>query len=75
MTSIVAHRYHLGIWQNAVVVLVSCWVLCPASSQAQIELRDVTEETGISFRHTDGSSGKHFIIEYISAGLALFDYD
>jgi hypothetical protein len=35
----------------------------------------VTEETGISFRHTDGSSGKHFIIEYISAGLALFDYD
>ena len=54
---------------------MSCWILCPASSQAQIELRDVTEETGISFRHTDGSSGKHFIIEYISAGLALFDYD
>jgi len=75
VTSMVTNRYHLGIWQNAVAVLISCWVLCPTSSHARIELRDVTEETGISFRHTDGSSGKHFIIEYISAGLALFDYD
>ena len=36
---------------------------------------DVTGETGVTFRHTDGSSGRHYIVEYVSAGLALFDYD
>ena len=38
-------------------------------------LRDVTKATGIRFQHTDGSSGRHYIVEYISTGLALFDYD
>jgi len=40
-----------------------------------IRLRDVTNETGITFEHTDGSSGRRYIIEAMSAGLALFDYD
>lgn len=42
---------------------------------ASIQLRDVTKQTGISFVHTDGSSGKRYIVETVSAGLALFDYD
>jgi hypothetical protein len=37
--------------------------------------RDVTVETGITFKHTDGSSGNYYIVETVSAGLALFDYD
>ncbi|MCL4202859.1 MAG: VCBS repeat-containing protein [Pirellulaceae bacterium] len=40
-----------------------------------IELRDVLDETGIDFVHTDGSSGRRYIVETVSAGLALFDYD
>ena len=40
-----------------------------------ILLRDVTEATGITFRHTDGSSGRRYIVETVTAGLALFDYD
>ncbi len=36
---------------------------------------DLTSETGITFRHTDGSSGHRYIVESVSAGLALFDYD
>ncbi|MGQ9574585.1 MAG: CRTAC1 family protein [Thermoguttaceae bacterium] len=40
-----------------------------------IQLRDVTGKAGIRFRHTDGSSGKRYIVEYVSAGLATFDYD
>jgi len=40
-----------------------------------IQLRDVTGETGIDFRHTDGSSGQHYIVETITSGVALFDYD
>ncbi|NQT13410.1 MAG: CRTAC1 family protein [Planctomycetes bacterium] len=40
-----------------------------------IQLRDVTNETGITFTHTDGSSGERYIVETVTAGLALFDYD
>ncbi|MBE7504109.1 MAG: CRTAC1 family protein [Verrucomicrobiales bacterium] len=40
-----------------------------------IHLRDVTRQTGIAFRHTDGSSGRRYIVETVSCGLATFDYD
>ena len=40
-----------------------------------IQLRDVTQQTRITFKHNDGSSGRRYIIEAMSAGLALFDYD
>ena len=40
-----------------------------------IRLTDVTENTRIGFKHTDGGSGKYYIMETVSAGLALFDYD
>jgi len=40
-----------------------------------IRLTDVTRETGITFVHTDGSSGKRYIVETVCCGLALFDYD
>ena len=43
--------------------------------QNAIQLRDVTAETGIRFRHTDGSSGRRYIVETMSAGLALLDYN
>ena len=44
-------------------------------AESPILLRDVTNDTGITFVHTDGGSGLHYIIETVSAGLALFDYD
>ncbi len=40
-----------------------------------IQLRDVTDETGITFRHTDGSGGHHYDPETVTSGLALFDFD
>ncbi|MHC4517449.1 MAG: FG-GAP repeat domain-containing protein, partial [Planctomycetota bacterium] len=40
-----------------------------------IVLTDVTSQTGIAFVHTDGSSGERYIVETVTAGLALFDYD
>jgi hypothetical protein len=40
-----------------------------------IQFRDVTQETGITFVHNHGGSGKRYIMETMSAGLALFDYD
>ncbi|MFH1920464.1 MAG: CRTAC1 family protein [Planctomycetota bacterium] len=43
--------------------------------RCSIQLRDVTKETRIAFIHTDGSSGRRYIPETVTAGLALFDYD
>ncbi|MHC5182698.1 MAG: CRTAC1 family protein [Planctomycetota bacterium] len=40
-----------------------------------IVFTDVTGETGVTFKHTDGSSGSYYLMEAVSAGLALFDYD
>ena len=37
--------------------------------------RDVTEQSGITFRHTDGSSGRRYIVETVASGLATWDYD
>ena len=50
-------------------------LLATAGAQGPIQLREVTRETGITFRHTDGSSGRRYIVETVTAGLALFDYD
>jgi hypothetical protein len=36
---------------------------------------DVTGQTGITFTHTDGSGENFYIMETVSAGVALFDYD
>jgi hypothetical protein len=66
----------------AIAGLASICVSCgraptPARPEAKgpIQLRDVSAETGITFRHTDGSSGRRYIVEPMSAGLALFDYN
>ncbi len=46
-----------------------------SASAGSIRFTDVTDTTGIDFIHTDGSSGRRYIVETVSAGLALFDYD
>jgi len=45
------------------------------NAQPGIILSDVTASTGIDFVHTDGSDGRHFLIESMSAGLAMIDFD
>ena len=46
-----------------------------ASDVAPVDLRDITDATGITFVHTDGSSGRRYIVETVASGLATFDYD
>jgi hypothetical protein len=46
-----------------------------AAPPSPIQWREVTAQTGISFVHTDGSSGRRYIVETVSCGLATFDYD
>ncbi len=46
-----------------------------ADSAGAIQLHEVTNETGITFKHTDGSSGRRYIVEAMSTGIATFDFD
>ncbi len=46
-----------------------------AEAACPIQFHNVTRETGITFVHTDGSSGNRYIVETVASGLALFDYD
>ena len=61
-------------WHVAVTVGCCC-SLASTFADHPIQLHDVTGQTGITFQHTDGSSGRYYIVEAMSAGLALFDYD
>ncbi len=64
-------RWRIVLWLMGACQLPA--VAAPA--QGPIVFRDVTQQTGITFRHADGSSGKRYIVETVSAGLALFDFD
>ncbi|HID77551.1 MAG TPA: CRTAC1 family protein [Planctomycetaceae bacterium] len=46
-----------------------------AAGRPAVLLKDVTERTGITFTHTHGGTGQQYIIEAMTAGLAVFDYD
>lgn len=45
------------------------------AANCPIVLHEVTPQTGITFRHTDGSGGQRYIVETVASGLATFDYD
>lgn len=64
-----------AVIERFAVATVVLAVLCPRCIGSQILLKDVIKETGITFRHSDGSGGQRYVVETVTAGLALFDYD
>ena len=50
-------------------------LLHAAGAPSPIQLTDVTRQTGINFVHTDGGSGRRYIVESVASGLATFDYN
>ena len=68
-------------WRHCVagscLVSLSWLALLTAAAEAAgpIVFRDMLSASGISFRHTDGSSGQRYIVETVTAGLATFDYN
>lgn len=56
----------------ALILGASAW---PLSAAPPIRFRNVTEAAGIRFVHTDGGSGKRYVLETVSCGLGLIDYD
>ncbi|MGP8237854.1 MAG: hypothetical protein ACLQVW_20920, partial [Limisphaerales bacterium] len=61
----------------AIAIFLAALGSAPRATLAEgpIILRDVTQESGITFRHTDGGSGRYYIVETVASGLATFDYD
>ena len=61
------------------LLVASLWINLVSSlhsqQRASIVLNDVTRETGIDFVHSDGSTGQFFLVESMSAGLAVIDFD
>ncbi len=47
----------------------------PPAVDCPVRFLDVTDASGITFIHTDGASGRHYIAETVASGLATFDYD
>ena len=64
-----------GLRRGMLVLMLCAPLLQAAEKPSPIQLKDVTRQTGINFVHTDGSSGRRYIVESVSCGLATFDYD
>ena len=72
-------RVSIGQWLSAAAVVLLLACLCPAAlAQATPryvpQLVDVTASTGIRFEHLS-SSDQRYIVESMSGGVALIDYD
>jgi len=61
----------------AIAALLAAVACSPRAILAEgpIILRDVTKQSGISFRHSNGGGGRYYIVETVASGLATFDYD
>lgn len=46
-----------------------------AQAQTSIRLTDISSQCGINFVHSDGGTGKRYIVESVVAGLATLDFD
>ena len=66
---------NLGLGRDAWLCFGILWLILIVKSSAQMQLTDVSNDCGVDFVHTDGSSGKHYIVESVVCGLALLDFD
>ena len=62
-------------WWLRILVSITLIPHLAAESKCPIQFQDMTRQTGINFVHTDGSSGKRYIVETVASGLATFDYN
>ena len=44
-------------------------------SESNVIFTEVSKSVGVNFVHTDGNTGKRFVIEILGGGAAFFDYD
>jgi hypothetical protein len=63
---------HLGMAQALIVGTLS---LAAAQDTAGIVFEDLTDLSEVDFVHTDGGTGQRYVIESLTAGCAVFDFD
>ena len=57
-------------------LVLSCAFFCLCISvKADVQFTDVTDVSGIKFRHFTGATGERYMPETMGAGSAFFDYD
>lgn len=49
--------------------------LSTPSVRAQLRFTDITQYSGVDFVHTDGSTGRYYMLESMTGGVALLDFD
>jgi enediyne biosynthesis protein E4 len=64
--------FHLVL---SIVALGTSHCFAQSSQSESIQLTDVTAESGIHFVHSTGAGGRGYIVEAMTGGVALFDYD
>lgn len=60
---------------KARTALLAVLAALPIISAAQARYVDVTAEAGVHFRHSDGRSGRKYLLETLGSGAAFLDYD
>ena len=58
------------------IFLLLCTLICLCiPAKADVQFTDVTELSGVEFRHFTGAMGERYMPETMGAGCAFFDYD
>lgn len=57
------------------LVLISQTTVAQETNQFPMFVAVENAQAGITFQHTNGENGRHYVVEPYSAGLAVFDYD
>ena len=60
--------------QSIVVLLGAALVATQTPAPAELLFRDITAQSGVDFRH-HAAPEKKYIVESMSGGVAMFDYD
>jgi hypothetical protein len=72
----VTARCNFSTWRIILLALApACAQAADPPAKCPIRLTDVTARSGITFQHTHGGSGQKYLPEFMTGGLALFDYD
>lgn len=61
--------------QIIVVHFIASLFLYPSLQAHADGFTDITDQTGITFQHVDGSAGNYWIVESVASGMGVFDYD
>ena len=65
----------IDIFIRFLIVILGGASVPPANADTGVQFVDVTQEAGISWKHTDGRSGQKYFMETLGSGAAFFDYD